>query len=133
MTGYSMLDSQVDANQGNVNFLYEGDGGISQFYFGNSYSLTRNLSVGFNLSYLFGTLNKSSRSEFPDSLLKLNYNVLNSAKVHDVYLDYGLFFINNWHRAYNTMPGLCSALIQTSVPQKTGWDTHTSSEVQALS
>ncbi|MCB9016120.1 MAG: hypothetical protein H6541_10025 [Lentimicrobiaceae bacterium] len=92
MTGYSMLDSQVDANQGNVNFLYEGDGGISQFYFGNSYSLTRNLSVGFNLSYLFGTLNKSSRSEFPDSLLKLNYNVLNSAKVHDVYLDYGLFF-----------------------------------------
>ena len=92
MTGYSMLDSQVDANQGNVNFLYEGDGGISQFYFGSNYSLTRNLSVGFNLSYLFGTLNKSSRSEFPDSLLKLNYNVLNSAKVHDVYLDYGLFF-----------------------------------------
>lgn len=92
MNGYSMLDSRVDANQGNVNFLYEGDGGISQFYFGNSYSLTRNLSVGFNLSYLFGTLNKSSRSEFPDSLLKLNYNVLNSAKVHDVYLDYGLFF-----------------------------------------
>lgn len=92
MTGYSMLDSRVDANQGNVNFLYEGDGGISQFYFGNSYSLTRNLSVGFNLSYLFGTLNKSSRSEFPDSLLKLNYNILNSAKVHDVCLDYGLFY-----------------------------------------
>ena len=92
MVGYNMVDSQLDENQGNVNFLYEGKGGINQFYIGNSFSLTKNLSAGFNLSYLFGSIDKSKADEFPDSAYKINYKLLNAARVHDVYLNYGLFY-----------------------------------------
>lgn len=92
MVGYKMLESQIDENAGKVNFLFEGNGGINQAYLGNSFSLNRNLSVGFNLSYLFGTIDKSRADEFPDSIYKLNYKSLNSAKIHDVCLNYGIHY-----------------------------------------
>ncbi len=92
MVGYKMLDSKIDENAGKTNFLYEGNGGINQFYLGNSFSLTRNFSVGFNLSYLFGTISKLRADEFPDSIFKLNYKVQNSAQVRDIYMNYGLFY-----------------------------------------
>lgn len=92
MVGYNMIDSQIDEDFGKVNYLYEGTGGINQAYVGNSFSLTKNLSAGFNFSYLFGTINKSRADEFPDSIFKMNYKILTSAKVHDIYLNYGLFY-----------------------------------------
>lgn len=90
--GYNIIDSQVDALAGNVDYLYHGDGGINQVYIGNSLSITRNLSAGFNFSYLFGTINKYSAVEFPDSLFKLFYKENTASQVHDVYLNYGLFY-----------------------------------------
>jgi hypothetical protein len=92
MVGYNMIDSRVDENVGRVDFLYQGNGGINKAYIGNSFSLTKNLSLGFNLSYLFGTISKSSADEFPDSAFKINYKILNTAQVHDVNMDYGLFY-----------------------------------------
>ncbi len=92
MVGYKMLETRIDENAGKVNFLFEGTGGINQAYLGNSISLSRNFSVGFNFSYLFGTIDKSRADEFPDSIFKLNYKSLNSARVHDVYLNYGILY-----------------------------------------
>jgi hypothetical protein len=92
MVGYKMIESQTDENAGRVDFLYEGAGGVNQAFIGNSYSLTKNFSLGINLSYLFGTIDKTRADEFPDSAYKLNYKTLNSAKVHDIYLTYGLFY-----------------------------------------
>jgi len=92
MVGYKMLDSRTDDYAGNVNYLFEGTGGINQAYIGNSFSITRNLSVGFNFSYLFGTIDKSRADEFPDSIYKLNYKSLRSARIHDVYLNYGILY-----------------------------------------
>jgi len=40
-----------------VNF--SGNGGLSEFYFGNGFQVTKNLSVGANMSYVFGTLEKT--------------------------------------------------------------------------
>ncbi len=43
----------------NVNYTYEGSGTISQLYWGNSIDVIKNLSIGVNLSYLFGSLSKN--------------------------------------------------------------------------
>ncbi len=106
MVGYKMLDSKVDENAGNTNFLYEGEGGINQFYIGNSVSLFKGFSVGFNLSYLFGTINRSGATEFPDSLLKINYKILKTAQVRDVYLNYGLFYHKQYKNGFHYNAGL---------------------------
>ncbi|OQY00110.1 MAG: hypothetical protein B6I20_09255 [Bacteroidetes bacterium 4572_117] len=41
---------------------YYGEGGISSFYFDNSFKILKTLSVGFKLSYLFGPLINSKMS-----------------------------------------------------------------------
>ncbi|MBA4058191.1 MAG: hypothetical protein C0490_25975, partial [Marivirga sp.] len=38
---------------------YSGNGGLSEFYFGNGYQLTKNLSLGATGSYIFGSMEKT--------------------------------------------------------------------------
>lgn len=42
-----------------VNYTYTGSGNINQLYLGNAFTPFKNLSVGFHLSYLFGSLTRS--------------------------------------------------------------------------
>ena len=44
---------------------FEGEGGIRQFYIGNAFSLTDNLSVGLNYFYLFGNTTYNSTAAMP--------------------------------------------------------------------
>lgn len=91
-TGYKMTDHQVDTVFDNYNNVYEGSGGINQFYIGSSFDLTRNLSVGVNVAYLFGTMNHKTATEFPDTLFRFNAKTVNSTRVHDFILNYGVMY-----------------------------------------
>ncbi len=63
-----MSYSFTDVNENSsANLFFEGNGGISKFYFGNSLKFTDNLSVGVNINYLFGNLNSSRKVVFSDS------------------------------------------------------------------
>ncbi len=50
--------TQFPAISAPVPVLYEGSGGINQFYFGAAYELFKNFSFGGNLSYYLGTIKK---------------------------------------------------------------------------
>ena len=67
--------------------LYEGSGGINQFYLGASYELFKNFSVGANLSYYLGTIKKIatfSPTQVSDVLI-----VTNRTTAHNLGGDYG--------------------------------------------
>lgn len=100
-TGYKMTDHRVDPIWDNYNNVYEGNGGINQFYIGSSFDLTRNLSLGFNASYLFGTINHSSSIEFPDSLYRFNSRTVNSNRIHDFLLTYGIMYHKQLKNGYH--------------------------------
>ena len=68
---YIKEESSISTSYGNqvssklVNYTYDGNGGLSQFYFGNAFEIGKHLSLGVNASYLFGN-KKSTRSiSFP--------------------------------------------------------------------
>ncbi len=52
--GYHISDFSEDPITGRVNYTYDGSGGINQVYMGHGFRLSRNLSAGLNVSYLFG-------------------------------------------------------------------------------
>ncbi|RLD63347.1 MAG: hypothetical protein DRI95_11810 [Bacteroidetes bacterium] len=63
--GYNIeqvVEMEYDASE--VITTYRGEGGITNFYFDNSFKILKSLSVGFKLSYMFGPLiyNESSTS-----------------------------------------------------------------------
>lgn len=73
-----------------VTQIFKGEGGLNQFYIGTAYNLTKNLSLGVNASYLFGTLDRTKANEFPDSTGFLNVKQTNSNYIGSLFFNYGI-------------------------------------------
>jgi len=55
------------------NSLYEGSGGINRFFIGNGFRPLKNLTIGFNISYLFGTIEHQSKTLFNNDTIDYYY------------------------------------------------------------
>lgn len=74
--GYSVTDSKVNAEGLVENHIYEGSGGLNQFYVGTGFLLGKNFYAGLNASFIFGTINKTGKIELPS-------NSVTNAKITD--------------------------------------------------
>lgn len=73
--------------------LSEGSGGINQFYFGASYEVFKNFSVGGNLAYYLGTINKIVT--VPPTPVTNQLIVDNRTTAHNLGYDLGLQYSIN--------------------------------------
>lgn len=73
-----------------VKNIYAGDGGINKVYFGLGYQISKNLSIGANAAFLFGTINRTSTSNLLDETYALSYMQNTSIRVHDFSYDFGM-------------------------------------------
>lgn len=55
---YNVITSKNFGSEDDTQIQYSGQGGLTQFYFGNAYQLTKNLSIGVNVAYIFGGADK---------------------------------------------------------------------------
>lgn len=85
---YSFSDLSADPS---ADLLFEGNGGLSRIYFGNSININKNLSIGANLNYLFGNLN-SSRKVFFNDLSVFNTKINEDININGFYYDFGLIY-----------------------------------------
>jgi hypothetical protein len=98
--GYKIHDTQAKDTLGVVNYNYEGTGGINKVYIGNGFKLLKDkfsqrtgtdLSIGFNASYVFGSINNIRHVSYEDP----NYygtRIDENTRIHDFTFDYGLQF-----------------------------------------
>jgi long-subunit fatty acid transport protein len=87
--GYNISSEENLPGIGNVTRVYTGSGGVNRLLWGNGFKITKNLSIGINASYLFGSLQQESASTFPDSAYYLNFRQDNNIDVGGFYFDYG--------------------------------------------
>lgn len=73
-----------------VKNVYAGDGGINKVYMGLGYQLSKNFSVGVNVDFLFGTINRNSTSNLPDDTYAMSYLQNTSIRVHDFSYNFGM-------------------------------------------
>lgn len=86
--GYDISTVSNMENDNTVfNDNYSGSGGINQIYMGNSFSLTKNISFGVNLSYLFGTIEEEEEISLNGTYN--DYTIQNNKNINGLYLDYG--------------------------------------------
>ncbi|MCX6250154.1 MAG: hypothetical protein NTX61_05310 [Bacteroidetes bacterium] len=88
--GYNILNQQTITDVGIVDRLYSGSGGINRFFWGNGFRPFKNLSVGMNASYLFGSMNREATVLYPDSLYLSNFKVDNNITISDFYFNFGV-------------------------------------------
>jgi hypothetical protein len=90
--GFEMQGSQQIENIGKIVTNYSGNGGLNQTYFGNAFSPFKNLSIGVNMSYLFGNIVKQRAITFPDSATFANTMVKSTARLSKLNFDMGLIY-----------------------------------------
>ena len=99
--GYNIGNQEDRLNIGSVQYLYEGSGGINKAYIGNSFKIKEKFSVGFNASYLFGTLNKERRAIYDNSLVPFNTRITNSTVISDFTFDFGVQYKQKLSEKWN--------------------------------
>ncbi len=87
-TGYKIHTVANHDTIGEVDYYFEGEGGINQVYWAHGFRIDSNFFVGFNASYLFGTMEKT-RSVYSDSAYFFNTEMKTSRRVGDIYLTFG--------------------------------------------
>jgi hypothetical protein len=73
-----------------VAYKFDGSGGINQLYWGNGFRLAKNLSVGFNMSYFFGSITHNRSVYLPDTAYYYNVKISDITYVNDIYFTTGL-------------------------------------------
>ena len=86
--GYNIITSEK-MDSINYKLKYEGSGGFNKFWLGNAFQFFNSLSVGFNASYIFGSLNTTRKVVF-DTAGYYNSKAIASRYVGDFAFDVGL-------------------------------------------
>ena len=73
-----------------VSNIYDGSGGINTAYLGFGYSISRNLSIGVNADFLFGTIRRNSTAYFPELYFAQSYRETTTIKINDFNFNFGL-------------------------------------------
>ena len=86
----------IDTNK--VRYVYEGEGGMSKAYMGYGFRLNKNLSLGLNVAYLFGSLKENRALEFVDLeglATSFNSRTQFQQSIGGLSFDYGLQYSTN--------------------------------------
>ncbi len=89
-TGYSITtEEDLEGTPYTYYTVFEGNGDVTQLFWGNSFNLLKGLSIGANLSYIFGTIDKEEHIQ----LTSINSDediITRSKHVQNVFIDFGL-------------------------------------------
>jgi hypothetical protein len=89
--GYNITNVKDSANI-SVRNEFEGSGGLSRFNLGFGSNILKNISLGFNYSYIFGQVAEIQRRRYPGSRFMTSYSDENSIYLKGHHLDLGIQF-----------------------------------------
>jgi hypothetical protein len=80
--GYEIVSTEVTTNA-TTSTSITGSGTLSKAFIGNAFNIGKNLSIGFNTWYLFGTLSDTYYLYFPNDAAAYDYLLLSKLNVHN--------------------------------------------------
>lgn len=88
-------EDKVSGTNDDIEVLEEGDGGITQLFWANGFSITKRLAVGFRASYLFGSTTNSYSNRIINSTETITFpyaTIEDKTFVQDFGLEAGISF-----------------------------------------
>jgi hypothetical protein len=100
-TGYNIMSERTVEGVGGIASLFRGEGGLNRVFLGNGFKYKR-FSLGFNVSYLFGTIEREGNVMFqPATQVPFNTISLENIFISDFMLDFGFQYVQpvneNWN------------------------------------
>ena len=88
--GYDIRVGDSIPGSGKVDYYYYGEGSLSRAYFGLAVKPLRNVSVGANLFYFFGSLRRNSLVSFPGNVEMYSIRKNDDIRLRDFGANFGL-------------------------------------------
>lgn len=85
---------------------YSGEGGLHQLYLGAGFKILKNLSVGANISYLWGDITRSSQMTFPYSSSKYAIYTESNVAIKSYKLDFGAQYTHQFGKKHRATLGV---------------------------
>jgi len=104
--GYGILQTIPKDSFGTVNYQYKGTGGLQMLYWGNAFKIYKGLTVGMNLSYLFGTINTTSYTEYDNLEHSFNTMINNFRYLDGIYISCGMQYHTSIKEKHNLSFGV---------------------------
>ena len=112
--GYDAIDFSQSQDVGNTRYIFKGSGGITQAFWGNAIQPTKNISLGVNIAYLFGTMDRVQKVTFPDSANFISSIANSSVSVNNAYFKLGA----QYHAVIDSARGVNLVFGATYSPQQ---------------
>lgn len=110
---YESVDSTFDPLSGSsVETIYSGGGGVTQVYWGNAFNITKNLSAGFNINYLFGNITRAITYNFVgnDTSYMMDKRSQKNTQVSNLLVDLGVQYRQPLNERYTLNTGFTCRL-----------------------
>lgn len=134
---YESVQTAFDAlTLSNVKTIYSGNGGVAQLYWGNGFNIGKRLSLGFNINYLYGTIQRAIGYKFMgnDSTYCMNSRRQKDTYVSNMVLDFGLQYHQPLTEKYTLHLGLTARTPRemTVAEKALVYTYHTSASIEYL-
>ena len=83
-------DAGYDPLIGEYSSYHAGDGGLTSVFLGSGIKLTKNFSLGVNMTLLFGQINRTNQFDFADYYNVYHNNTSEKLEISGINFDYGL-------------------------------------------
>lgn len=106
--GYQMAETQTDNTQTSNSSLvtYAGEGGLHQLYVGAGFKILKNLSVGANISYLWGDITHSTVQSFPNNTTIMGWEKTDNLSVTSYKIDLGAQYTQRFGKKHEVTMGV---------------------------
>ena len=106
--GYSMTESRPvqGSSDQSMQVTYNGDGGLHQLYLGAGFKILKNLSVGANISYLWGDVTHTRLEQFPNDASQFSYQNVFNASITSYKLDFGAQYTHQFDKKHEMTVGV---------------------------
>ena len=79
---------------------YEGDGGLNRIYWANGFKVSKSLSLGFNMNYIFGNIIDATTLYFPNDVYFHNERRVSNLRFTSLTFDLGMIFKHEFGNDY---------------------------------
>ncbi|HEY9008660.1 hypothetical protein [Ohtaekwangia sp.] len=92
--GYKITTPRALGASSDVNYTYSGSGNLNQLYMGNAFNIVKNLSLGVNIAYIFGSTTKSENIDLATQSLTYQNQIV----ARKVNVDFGAQYRFNFKK-----------------------------------
>ena len=104
--GYSMYESgETEDGTPYVN-TFSGEGGLHQLYLGAGFKILKNLSIGANISYLWGDMSRSRYQSFSSNSNIMPLTTIYGTEVTSYKLDFGAQYTQQFGKKHSATVGV---------------------------